>query len=432
MNHNCPAHHKKCFTALILFIATISFGSLGTGYAQDQKAGLDALMKSAPRVFLDCNYCDIEYIKTEVTFVNYVRDRKEAQIHVLVTTQETGSGGTEYTLTFSGQLEFAGDDHILKYVSAENDTADETRKGFARILKIGLLGYAGKTPIAQRISISLSGDGKASASAVRDRWNYWVFGLSGSGYFNGEESQRYYSLYGSLSANRVTPAWKIRTTFSASQNKDRFTYEGGTITSSSTSRNFNALVVKSLSDHWSLGSWLSASSSTYSNLKSSISPAPAIEYDLFPYEESTRRQLRFLYKAGFYAFRYREQTIFDKTSEQLWGETFSATLELKEKWGEVSSSLEGFHYFNDFSKNHIRAYSELSIRLVKGLRLSLYGSLSRVHDQLSLVKGEATLEEILLRRRQLATSYSYYGSVGLSYTFGSIFSNVVNPRFGGY
>jgi hypothetical protein len=48
-----------------------------------------------------------------------------------------------------------------------------------------------------------------------------------------------------------------------------------------------------------------------------------------------------------------------------------------------------------------------------------------------LVKGEATLEEILLRRKELATEYEYSISVGLSFTFGSIYSNVVNPRFGG-
>ena len=432
MNPNRLERSVREILALILTLAALSPGSSAFGQAKNQTADLEALMKSAPRVFLDCSYCDVDYIKTEITFVNYVRDRKEAQIHVLVTTQPTGGGGTEFTLTFSGQLEFAGDDHVFKYVSNKTDTEDEIRKGFARVLKIGLLAYAGKTPIAERISISLSGAGKASSEAVKDRWNYWVFSLSGSGYFSGEESQRYYSLYGSLSANRVTPRWKIRTTLSANRNKDSFSYEGDTIESSSSSRNFNALVVKSITNHWSIGSWFSANSSTYSNMKFSISPAPAIEYDLFPYEESTRRQLRFLYKAGFYAFRYREETIFDKTSERLWGETFSATLELKEKWGEISSSLEGFHYFNDIRKNHIRAYSELSIRLVKGLRLSFYGSFSRVHDQLSLVKGEASLEEILLRRRQLATSYNYYGSVGLSYTFGSIYSNVVNPRFGGY
>jgi len=50
---------------------------------------------------------------------------------------------------------------------------------------------------------------------------------------------------------------------------------------------------------------------------------------------------------------------------------------------------------------------------------------------LSLPKGGASLEEVLLRRKMLETSYTYYFSIGLSYTFGSIYSNVVNPRFGG-
>ncbi len=108
----------------------------------------------------------------------------------------------------------------------------------------------------------------------------------------------------------------------------------------------------------------------------------------------------------------------------------SATLELKEKWGTISTSIEGSHYFHDFSKYHVNLYAEISLRLFKGLSFDLYGGGSRIHDQLSLPKMGASYEDILLMRKQLATSYEYYFSVGLSYTFGSIYSNVVNPRFG--
>ncbi len=163
-----------------------------------------------------------------------------------------------------------------------------------------------------------------------------------------------------------------------------------------------------------------------------MNPAPAIEYNFFPYSQSTRRQLRVDWKPGYNSYHYRDETIYDKTSEGLWGETFSMTLELKEKWGTISNAFEAFHYFNDLQKNHMEIYSELSLRLFKGLSLTLYGDFSRIHDQLSLVKGGASYEETLLRRKQLATSYSYYAQIGLSYTFGSIFSNVVNPRFTGY
>jgi len=72
----------------------------------------------------------------------------------------------------------------------------------------------------------------------------------------------------------------------------------------------------------------------------------------------------------------------------------------------------------------------MNIRLLRGLSVSLRGEYSRIHDQLNLPKGDASIDEILLRRKELATNYEYSFSVGLSYTFGSIFSNVVNPRFG--
>ena len=68
---------------------------------------------------------------------------------------------------------------------------------------------------------------------------------------------------------------------------------------------------------------------------------------------------------------------------------------------------------------------------MEGLSLNLRGSVSQIHDQLALQKEGATEEEILLNLRQLETSYDYNASIGLRYTFGSIYSNVVNPRFGG-
>jgi hypothetical protein len=93
--------------------------------------------------------------------------------------------------------------------------------------------------------------------------------------------------------------------------------------------------------------------------------------------------------------------------------------------------LEGAHYFHDFSKNHVDLYSSINLRLWKGLTFDVFGSYSMIHDQLSLPKGGATFEEVLLSRKMLETNYSYYFSIGLSYSFGSIYSNVVNPRFGG-
>ena len=389
------------------------------------------VIDQAPKVFIDCGSCDMDYIRTEIAFVNYVRDSKDAQVYILITTRSTGSKGVEYTLMFDGQKEFEGVDNELKYFSKNTDTSDEVRKGLARILKMGLISYAARTPVVDMISVSFKKKNIVPAD-TKDNWDYWVFSLSGSGYISGEKMSRYYSLSGSFSANRVTPEFKFRASYSRGKSEDKFYLDSGTLVSTSRSQNFNMLAVKSINDHWSIGAGLSAYSSTYSNIKRAIKPAPAIEYDFFPYSESTRRQLRFLWKPGFYSYRYNEETIYNKTSERLWGESLSIAFEMMEKWGSISSSLQGFHYFNDFQKNSLQLNTNISIRLFKGLSFNIYGGVTRVRDQISLPKGDATLEEVLLRQTQLATGYSYYGSVGLSYTFGSMFSNIVNPRFDGY
>jgi hypothetical protein len=414
--------------AVLVWILSFPVSQANSIYAQTSDS--EGLKKTAPKIFIDCDSCDMDFFRTEITFVNHVRDRKDAHVHVLITTQSTGSGGIEYTLTFSGQEQFAGEGHVLKYVAGKTDTPAEIRTGLAGILKAGLVSYAAKTPIGSKISISYQD--KVKPTSVEDKWNSWVFSLSGYGYFSGEKLTRSYTLSGSFSANRITPSFKFRSSYSANRSMDRFSFDQDTIVSTSKRHNVFLLGVKSLTDHWSAGAGLYAYSSTYSNIKLALKPAPAIEYNFFPYSESTRRQLRVLWKPGCDFYRYREETIYNKTSERRWGESFSVTLELKEKWGTITNALEAFHYFRDLQKNHLQLYSEMSLRLYKGLSLTLYGNFSRIHDQLSLARGQASLEEILLRRTQLATSYTYYAQIGLSYTFGSIFSNVVNPRFNGY
>src|SRR5207249_9599489 len=90
---------------------------------------------SAVRVFLDCpdTFCDFDYYHTEITFVNWVRDRQFAQVHILVTTQRTGEG-QEYTLSFIGLERFAGTADTLRWTSRAADTQDDIRNGLARTM----------------------------------------------------------------------------------------------------------------------------------------------------------------------------------------------------------------------------------------------------------------------------------------------------------
>jgi hypothetical protein len=407
--------------AFILILTSFS-------YPMGQQSNADELKKNAPKIFLDCRRCDRDYIRTEIPFVNFVRDRKEADIHLLITTQRTGAGGDEYTMAFIGQRYFDGIQDTLKYVSTRADTRDDVRRGMVRVMKLGLVPFLNKTPLADILNVIFEGEVKPTA--VEDKWNFWVFHISFSGSVSGEKQTNSVWLRGNFSANRVTPESKLRMSVSGNFNESNFTYEDETISSYSDRKNFSSMYVWSLSEHWSVGTWLFASSATYNNIDFSITPSPAIEYNLFPYSQSTRRQLRFVYRVGFEYILYREETIYGKTKEGLLGESLSVTFAVNEPWGNASATVEGSHYFHDFSKNRLELYGRLSLRLIKGLSLSVGGGFSAIHDQLSLRKGERSLDEILLRRSELATDFDYYASLGFSYTFGSVYSNVVNPRFG--
>jgi hypothetical protein len=401
-------HNSALFAPVIIFF--ILFSNL---YSQEKVLDIEEMKKSAPKVFIDCNRCDINYIRTEITFVNYVWDRKEADVHILITIQRTGSGGREYTIAFIGQKDCANLQNTLKFFSNRTETEDEIRRGLVRTLKLGLGPYVARTPMAEGVSVQL--DQKVKPTAVVDKWNFWVFNVSLNGRLSGEEQRSSTTLSGNLSANRITPASKLRLGLNGHYDKDNYDVDEETTSSISESGNFDGLYVKSISQHWSVGAWISLSSSTYRNIDFAYTFHPAIEYNFFPYSVSTRRQLRVLYKIGYGSYRYREETVYDKTSEGLFNESLSITLDINEPWGTAEFSLQGSHYFHDIKKNRFRVSGELDFRIFKGLSLDIDASYS---------------EEILLRRRELASGYRFSTSIGLSYRFGSVFSNVVNPRFG--
>jgi len=421
---------RKIFLSLLLGFCLVFVLSARFSFPQEKSSDIEEMKKTAPKVFIDCGICDIDHIRTEITFVNYVRDRKEADVHVLVTSLRTGAQGREYTLAFIGQNRFEGIDDTHKYFTESTDTEDEIREGMAKALKVGLMSYVAKTPIASRIRLSYSDVVEETAS--EDKWNYWVFTISGDGQLSGEESYKSKSLSGSFNASRVTPDLKISLSLYGSHYQENFDYDSTSLESTQDSLSLGGLVVKSISDHWSYGAYFDSGSSTFENIKFGLTFQPALEYNLFPYPQSTRRQLRFLYKIGFDSVRYREETIYYKMKETLWEQSLSITFDIKEKWGSISTTLSGSHYFHDVSFYRLTLFNILNIQVVKGLNFFAFGGGSRIHDQFSLVKGDISLDEVLLKRTQLATGYDYFGAVGLSFTFGSIFTNVVNPRFGSH
>ena len=436
-------NRRQFRTRRLLLVVVIAAGALGLAPHDARGQASDTTAASALRVFLDCPawVCDFDFVRAELSSVNWVRDRQVSDVQILVTTQATGSGGTEYTLTFLGRGRAEGLGDTLRYAAIPSEAPDVTRRALLQRMRIALARFVAHVSGPGAVTVTFGAEGKSGTAQQtkpgRDPWHYWVFQTSVNGFMNGEATQGFRNFFGSTTANRVTERWKTNIGFNESYNDSRFdipdsTVPSGTRTVTNVQRSYgiDLLQVKSLSSHWSVGATASINSSMYLNEHRAYSISPAIEYDVFPYSESTRRQVRIMYAVGTSTYEYNDTTIFLKTHETIPFQRLTAAVGINQAWGSVNVTGNANWFLADPAKRSSGLFGSVSLRLVKGLALNVGGSLNSIRDQVYLPKEPGTDEQILLQERQRATSYRYFVVFGLSYTFGSIYNNVVNPRFG--
>ncbi|MBO6523763.1 MAG: hypothetical protein JJ971_08065 [Balneolaceae bacterium] len=421
----------KKILPLLLFLITISTSA----FSQSSNETIT--------VFLDCRGCDERFIQTEIGFVSFVRDQADAEVHIFIVRQFTGSGGQEYTIEFIGQGELDDQQEILTFVSPESDTEEERRNKLVSHIKLGLVGYLVDTNIFGRLSVSFDQNLiiEPTEAPENDPWNRWLFEVGGNTNFNGEESRKFLNLNGYTRARRITENWKTDFRYRHNYNRRTFvTTEEQEIAPGDTadvevtevftveSQNLFGLVAKSLGPHWSAGFYTSVRSSTQDNIDFRFGIAPTIEYSLFPYSEFTRREVTFRYGITMAALNYTETTIFGETEELLFQQELNINTEFTQPWGGIEGGISAETYLHDFSKNNLRFDAEINMRVFRGLSVFISGRYSLINDQLSLPAGDSSDEDVLLNLRNQATSYSFGGSIGLEFTFGSIYNNVINPR----
>ena len=408
----------------ILMLLALTF-SFFRAFSQETASQSDTLRKDALNVFMEAS----DFIKKEIPFINYVRDIKVADVYIISTEENTGSGGSVSTFFIVGQGKYKGMADTLKCNFSPDETYDIRRAKQVKTLKMGLMRYVAKTPLTQFMNINFSIP--LSETVSLDKWNSWVYSASLYAYSSGQKTYNYGYMYGTLSANRITEKSKFQSSIGIDLQNNKNVYLDTLVYRSSSHNEYLDLsYVKSINDHWSAGGSTNIQISSYSNYDLNVKIMPGIEYDIFPYSESTRHQLRLLYKVGLEINNYFEETTRNKLKETLARQYLSASLSVIQKWGSVSSTLTWSNYFVDWSYNNLRLYTSANLRIIKGLSFTIMGSVALVHDQISLPLGNATLEDALLRRKMQATDYQYYTSFGFTYTFGSIYNNVVNPRFG--
>lgn len=429
--------------ALILVASSMTLGTASEASGQVTEDS------DLVNLFFDCQApgCrDLDYFRREAPWVNWVRDREVADVHVLVTSQATGGGGRQYTLAFIGLGGFEGTDQELSFSTAGDATTDEQRGGIAERVKLGLVAYAQTTSAADRLRVVFrdppqgprqmgrpSPTGPPGATAGEDPWDFWVFRISANGFMNGQATSRFSNMFANVSANRTTEGWKLSIGGDFSRNVQSFDLsDGSTVEEIRRDWGTDVSVVRSIGEQWALGVRGDVGSSTFVNQDLRWSLKPGIEYNFFPYSESSRRSLTIQYLVGVNYFEYTERTIFDEQFETVPQQVAVAELSLVEPWGRWSTSISGQQYLHDTSKYNVSIDGNLNIRLFQGFSVRMGGNYAWIRDQLYISAEGATDEQILLRQRQLGTSYRYFMNFGIEYRFGSIFNNVVNPRFGGH
>jgi hypothetical protein len=401
--------------------------------------------KERLKVFVDCNntYCDLTFIRTEINIVDFVLDRIASDVHVLLTSQQLGSGGRQYQMIFFGQHNFKNTIDTLLCNTPPNATESEIRDLQVQYIKVGLLPYITKKGYLPDVTLGMkktvtdsNKTQQASNQTTKDKWNYWVYRVNTNGNISADQNYKSNRFNVNLSANRVTDKWKINASVNANRNNSLFTYDDGLgniekIKVNNSGWSAYHRLVKSMGEHWSVGYEARAYNSVFSNMKTGITVGPAIEYAVFPYKDNTTKFFTFQYGINFVNNNYYDTTIYLKKKESLVYQYLNASLTFNQKWGSFSTGINYSVYLHDLKVNSLNISIDASVRITGGLSFNMYAFGGLVHDQVYLPKGDASISDVLARRRQLASDFNFYTGFGISYRFGSILNNFVNPRFDG-
>jgi len=301
-------------------------------------------------------------------------------VHVLVTRERRAAGGQAYTLAYVGLEEFAGLDDELVYYSTQDDTDDAERRGFAQVFQFSLMQYAVRTPLADRIESSHEapfGEAQLSAQLEDDPWNFWVFRTRLNTRVEGEDPETSKSFGGSISANRTTDAWKMNFGVNIDYDEDTFELsDGRKLKDVSRNNAVTARVIKTVGEHMGVGFGGSAATTTFRNQDLIWRVAPAFQFNVFHYSESTRRELTVTYAVWYNSFNFKEPTIFDKTEETRINHNILVSLDTNQPWGEAGFTCEFSQFLDEPSQSRQVVFGNVEYRIFRGFFINAFGSLS--------------------------------------------------------
>ncbi len=390
------------------------------------------------KVYIECTsswLCDLDYLRTELSMVDFVRDRFIADVHVQVNTQYTSSGSEQNTLVFKGQNAFLNQDDTLTYYNLSSLSDDEKRKKMVKCITLGLIKYISHTEAADNLVITYNKPAAADTLTTKkqeDPWNYWILSLGANGFFDGDANYKSESINSFIYADRETEKTKTNIGISYNYRKNEFVVsDEETVVKENPQTNGYINFIDKINQHWGYGIFTSYLNSEFSNYDLRLKAIPRVEYDVFKYKEFNSQRLVLSYGLGVQYNNYRDTTIFFKTEETLLLQDASVISSFTKPWGSINVGAFYDSYLYDLSKFSVSFSGSVNWNIFKGFKFAIGGSYDITRNLIQLSKEGATRDEVLLQQRQLNSQYSYFFGVGISYQFGSQFNNYINPAFKG-
>jgi hypothetical protein len=419
---------KKALLFLTLSCVSFSLFAQTTNKKSDDKI----------KIFLDCTrpwLCDADFLKNEFKMVDYVRDRFSSDVHVILNTQFSSGGGEQNELVCLGIGRFVNKNDTLRYFNDATSTDDNKRQKLLKYLKLGLMSYIAHSSIADKIQFTYTEDKTdstaSSAKTQKDPWNYWQFSFRTSGFFNGNKNYQSSDISGGITADRETE--KSRFSFRVNNNVSRqvISVDQEKVTINRDQQNSSIDYVQKMNEHWGFGVNSEFTRSIFDNIDGRFYAAPRLEYSIKPYKNFNNERLILQYEIGPQFSNYKDTTIYFKTRELLIQQKIAAICSYTKPWGSINVGAFWSNYLDDFGKNNLGIGGGVSWRIFKGFQFAAGGNFQFVHDQISLPKDNASRDDVLTRRRLIASNYDYFVGMGFSYRFGSIYNSQVHQTFKG-
>jgi hypothetical protein len=413
---------------IVLTLIIVFFQTSGNNSTDKSARKIINAPNGKVKVFVEGIQLDWEFMTKNMGFVDFVREPAASDVHVIINRRVSGSGGSVYTMHYKSLSNDNIGDFILSCSTTPVNTRDESRLVIVNTLKMGLMPYVNESKATEGISIRYRPSENVQVNELHDPWRNWTFRGDVTGDLNTEKSRKSFNYSYNLRADKVTHDWKFRNSARISQRKREYLSGGATYTSENSTTFVNSSMVKSITERWSAGAFYSYYNSNYDNTLYSTTIKPAIEYNIFPWDISDRKVFTVAYYIGPEWKKYYQESIFSRMEDAYFEQSLRLNLQVVQTWGEIESTINGTSMVDDISKHRITFNTNLSVRIIKGLSVRFDFRAENIHDQINLPKTEASLEDILLNKVQLPSTFALYSGIGLRLQFGSIYNNIVNNR----